>query len=181
LPVHTDPQKVSPVFMDPLADALRHAAKWLKSSSRNCLIIPKVAHCGLAREPGTEPEVPFRRLSCHLTRALDGGRTIYQTVSLRSTLAICNGKGTYARRLCARREANRWHLHFLPRPWQEGSQCSEIGHSLGILARARGGALSPACPLRLLLQSGGDRGLRRLRRLFAGRCARATRKKSQGH
>jgi hypothetical protein len=32
LPVHTDPQKVSPVFMDPLADALRHAAKWLKSS-----------------------------------------------------------------------------------------------------------------------------------------------------
>jgi hypothetical protein len=81
--------------MDPLADALRHAAKWLKSSSRNCLIIPKVAHCGLAREPGTEPEVPFRRLSCHLTRALDGGSTIYQTVSL--STSVNRGKKFHVR------------------------------------------------------------------------------------
>src|SRR5215207_7211334 len=72
------------------------------------------------------------------------------------------------------REAHSRGTYNLPlrSSWQEeGSQCSEIGHSLGILARARGGALSPACPLGLLLRSGGDRGLRRSETFCGSVCA----------
>src|SRR5215212_1068743 len=62
-------------------DALCRAAQWLKSSLRNCLIIPGKSRCGRPRGVRKDPKAPFRRLSCPQMRALKGTLTIYQTVS----------------------------------------------------------------------------------------------------
>src|SRR5215212_9215247 len=58
--------------------------EWIKSSSRDCLIIPERPHCGLPREVRTEPEASFRRLWWRQSQAFTGPLTIYQTVSPRT-------------------------------------------------------------------------------------------------
>jgi hypothetical protein len=104
--------------------------------------------------------MPRSAAHCRRMSTLEGSAVIFQTVSS-STLAIWNGKRKYAPRLSAQHGRRIRGTYALPlRSWQEGSQCSELGYSLGILARPSGGALSVACPPRLLAVVGGDCGLR---------------------